>query len=100
MKRFCAVTIAIFASVVARAADDTAKLPLDKLLETPISTAAKYDQQLSNVAASATVITSEEIERYGWTSLSEALQAVRGFYLTNDRQRTYVGLRGIGRPTD
>jgi iron complex outermembrane receptor protein len=84
----------------AAALDDTAKLPLDKLLDTPVSTAAKYDQQLSNVAASVTVITAEEIQRYGWTSLAEALQAVRGFYLTYDRDYAYIGTRGIGRPTD
>ena len=85
----------------AHAADDpSAKLPLDQLLETPISTAAKYDQQMSHVAASVTVITAEEIERYGWTTLAEVLESVRGFYITYDRNYTYVGLRGIGRPTD
>jgi iron complex outermembrane receptor protein len=86
----------------ARAADDEsqAKLPLDKLLETPISTAAKYDQQMSNVAASVTVITAEEIQRYGWTSLAEVLESVRGFYVTYDREAPYIGVRGVGRPTD
>jgi iron complex outermembrane receptor protein len=77
-----------------------ARLPLDTLLETPISTAAKYDQQLSSVAASVSVITADEIERYGWTSLAEVLEAVRGFYETYDRNYAYIGVRGIGRPTD
>src|SRR5437763_17013723 len=75
-------------------------LPLDKLLETPISTAAKYDQQLSSVAASVTVITAEEIERYGWTTVDEVLGALRSFYTTYDRSYVYAGVRGIGRPTD
>ncbi|MEK6371391.1 MAG: TonB-dependent receptor [Acidobacteriota bacterium] len=93
------VTVALAAA--ARADDGTqSKLPLDQLLETPISTGAKYDQQLSSVAASVTVITAEEIERYGWTSLADVLQATRGFYLTNDRNSIYAGLRGIGRPSD
>ena len=70
------------------------KLPLDKLLETPISTAAKYDQQLSSVAASVTVITSEEIERYGWTTVDEVLGALRSFYTTYDRSYVYAGVRG------
>src|SRR5881394_1549179 len=81
-------------------ADDQPKLPLDVLLETPIKTAAKYDQQLSRAAASVTVITAEEIERYGWTRLDEVLQSVRGFFITYDRQYAYAGVRGIGRPTD
>ena len=76
------------------------KLPLDELLATPIKTAAKYEQTLSSVAASVTVITGEEIERYGWTSLPEVLQSIPGFYVTYDRVYAYIGVRGIGRPTD
>src|SRR2546423_1922845 len=96
------ITLTILALAGALRADEkpSGKLPLDQLLETPISTAAKYDQQLSSVAASVSVITAEEIERYGWTTLPEALQAVRGFYITYDRTYAYIGLRGIGRPTD
>ena len=55
--------------------------PLDELLSTPISTAAKYQQSMSDVAASVTVITAEEIARYGWRSLGEVLTA-----LTRDMQ--------------
>lgn len=95
-----------------RAADDPKeKLPLDQLLGTPVSTAteyehvlsstaSKYDQELASTPASITVITSEEIERYGWTTLDQVLQSIPGFYLTNDRNYTYLGVRGIGRPTD
>ena len=92
------------------AADDPQTTqPLDKLLGTPVSTeaehvlssvASKYDQELSSTPASVTVITAEEIERYGWTSLDQMLQSVPGFYLTNDRTFVTLGIRGIGRPTD
>jgi outer membrane receptor protein involved in Fe transport len=75
-------------------------LPLDELLATPISTASKYEQQLSSVAASATVITAEDIERYGWTTMDEVLRMVRGFYVSYDRNYSYVGVRGISRLTD
>lgn len=75
-------------------------LPLDELLSTKISTAAKYDQQMSEVAASVTVISSEEIQRYGWTSFDELLSAIRGVYVTNDRNFSSLGVRGISRPTD
>ncbi|MGZ7030895.1 MAG: TonB-dependent receptor plug domain-containing protein, partial [Thermoanaerobaculia bacterium] len=84
-----------------RAADEAgAPLPLDLLLDTPITTAAKYDQRLSSVAASVTVISAEEIERYGWTTMTEVLEALPGIYSTYDRNYTYIGVRGIGRPTD
>lgn len=74
--------------------------PLDELLSTPISTAAKYQQSMSDVAASVTVITAEEIARYGWRSLGEVLTAVRSVYTTSDRGYTYLGVRGVGLPTD
>jgi outer membrane cobalamin receptor len=94
------LTMLMVAAAQLRAGDKESRLPLDELLATPISTAARYDQQLSSVAASVTVITAEEIERYGWTTLDEAIQSVKGLYVTNDRSNTTFGVRGIGRPND
>jgi iron complex outermembrane receptor protein len=74
--------------------------PLDELLETPISTAARYDQKLIDTPAAVTVITAEEIRRYGWETLADALNAVRGLYITYDRNYTYLGIRGFSRPSD
>ena len=73
---------------------------LEKLLELKISTAAKYDQTVSEAPASVTIITAEEIERFGCRTLDEILMRVRGFYITNDRNYNYVGVRGFSRPTD
>lgn len=78
----------------------TAESPLDDLLATPISTAAKYEQRLSEVPASVTVISAEEIQRYGWHTLGDVLGAVRGVYTSYDRGYTYLGVRGIGLPSD
>jgi iron complex outermembrane receptor protein len=74
--------------------------PLDDLLQTPISTAAKYDQPMNDVAAAVTVITAEEIARNGWHTLADALASTRGVYTTYDRGYTYLGVRGFGLPTD
>lgn len=94
--------VALCLSVAVRAGESpgVVKSPLDELLSTPISTAAKYDQSMGHVAASVTVITAEEIARYGWRSLSEVLTAVRSVYTTSDRGYTYLGVRGIGLPSD
>jgi outer membrane receptor for ferrienterochelin and colicin len=73
---------------------------LKKLLEMQISTAAKYDQTVSEAPASVTIITSEEIERFGYRTLEEIFWRVKGFYLTNDRNYSYLGVRGFSRPSD
>ena len=76
------------------------EVSLDSLLNTEISTAAKYEQTVSEAPASVTIITAEEIERHGYRTLEDILKSVRSFYLSNDRNYSYVGVRGFGRPTD
>ncbi|HEV8122680.1 MAG TPA: TonB-dependent receptor [Gemmatimonadales bacterium] len=73
---------------------------LDALLNTPVSTAAKYAQGVRQVAGSVTIVTAEDIRRFGYRSLEEVLQGAAGFYLTYNRQYTYVGVRGFGRSND
>jgi len=73
---------------------------LKKLLDSRINTASKYNQTLSEAPASVTIITSEEIEQYGYQNIDDILRRIRGFYLTNDLNYSYVGIRGFSRPTD
>lgn len=79
---------------------DIQDISLDSLLTIQISAAAKYGQTISRAPASVTIITSEDIERYGYRTLDEVLMSVRGFYLSNDRNYGYLGVRGFSRPTD
>jgi len=76
------------------------ELSLDELLNIEISSAAKYSQTATEAAASVTVITRDDISRYGYRTLSDALVQVRGFYGSYDRNYFYLGARGFGRPTD
>ena len=73
---------------------------LEKLLNTQISTASKYAQTARNSPASVTVITAEDIERFGYRTIDEALAGVPGFYIRYDRAFSFLGARGLGRPTD
>src|SRR5689334_8857891 len=68
--------------------------------ETPITGAAKHAQSARDAPARVTVITREEIERFGYRTLAEALRAVPGFYLSGDRNYDHIGVRGFLRPND
>jgi len=76
------------------------EISLDDLLNVEISTASKYDQKANEAPASITIITSEDIERYGYRTLEEVFQNVRGFYVSDDRNYGYLGARGFSRPGD
>jgi outer membrane receptor for ferrienterochelin and colicins len=103
VKRICVFLWGIFLFTLV-ICGETAKTEdedsLKKLLEAKISTAAKYDQTVSEAPASVTIITSEDIERFGYRTLEEVFMRVKGFYLTNDRNYSYLGVRGFSRPSD
>ena len=79
---------------------DTRDLSLDSLLVMQISTASKHWETAGEAPASVTVITSEMIQKFGFRTLAEALASVRSFYVSYDRNYTYLGIRGFSRPTD
>jgi outer membrane receptor for ferrienterochelin and colicins len=57
-------------------------------------------QPVTEAPASVSFITAEEIARYGYRTLADILRGVRGMYVTNDRNFSFLGTRGFGRPGD
>jgi outer membrane receptor for ferrienterochelin and colicins len=79
------------------------QLSLQELMDIKVDTvygASKFQQKVTEAPSSITIITAAEIEKYGYRTLSDVLQSVPGFYVTNDRNYSYVGMEGISRPTD
>ncbi len=62
--------------------------------------ASKYEQKVTEAPSSVNIITASEIKKYGYRTLADILRSVRSFYLTNDRNYSYVGVRGFSRPGD
>lgn len=93
---FCAP----FASMSAQDSTKGALSALDTLLNAPVSTASKYDQDVRQVAGSVTIVTAEDIQRFGYRTLTDVLQSMAGVYVSNQRSLESFGIRGFGRPSD
>ena len=63
-----------------------------------VQSASGFTQKLTEAPASVTIITSEDIQRYGYRTLADILRNVRGFYVTYDRNYSDLGVRGDGLP--
>lgn len=65
-----------------------------------VYSASKHEQKVTEAPSSVTIITNEEIKKYGYRTLAEILQNVNGFFVTYDRDYSYLGVRGFNRPGD
>lgn len=89
-------------SVIAneKAADDLFKMSFEQLLETEVITASKIAQQLTDAPSAVTIVTSQDIEDYGYRTFAEILESMRGLYVSDDRAYAFLGGRGYGKPGD
>lgn len=81
-------------------AEDLTRLSVEDLLKLEVEGASRYAQPITEAPSTATVIGADDIRRYGYTQLSEALRMARGVYSSYDRTYTYLGVRGFNRPGD
>ncbi|MDH4080641.1 MAG: TonB-dependent receptor [Nitrospira sp.] len=62
--------------------------------------AAKYDQKVHEAPAAVTIITADQIKKYGYRTFAQILDSVPGLFTTTDRNYGYLGIRGFNRPGD
>lgn len=97
---------AVFGALPAKApltAADYADLSLEQLMEVRIERvfgASKFEQKVTRAPAAVTIVTADEIGKFGHRTLADVLRSVRGLYVADDRNYSYLGLRGFLRPGD
>lgn len=85
------------------AAGDLISRSLSELMDIEVDTvygASRYEQKVTRAPSSVTIITAEDIQRYGYRTLADILSGVRDFYVGSDRNYSYLGSRGFFRPGD
>jgi outer membrane receptor protein involved in Fe transport len=70
-------------------------LSLEELMNIPITTASKFEQTVKDAPGSISLITRDQIIKYGWLSGNNVLFRLPGFSPSQDYDRTTVSSRGI-----
>src|SRR5580693_7216028 len=97
------VVLLLAPSMAAEAQQPLPELSLEELMRLDaggVFGASERLQPVTEAPASVSFITAEEIALYGYRTLADILRGVRGMYVTNDRNFSYLGTRGFGRPGD
>ena len=80
-----------------------ADLSIEQLMEVRVASvygASKHEQKVTQAPSSVSIVTAEDIRRFGYRTLVDALRGIRGLYVSDDRNYPYLGIRGFLRPGD
>lgn len=69
-------------------------LSFEELLDVEIYSGSKFNEPLKNIPANVTIISRQEIDKYGYITLSEILRNVPGLYLIDNTESIFIGIRG------
>ena len=93
---FAGVVLCLSHAEPAPAESALADMDIGDLMKVPVVfSASKLEQKSTEAPSSTTVITSDEIKRYGYRTLADLLRSVQGFYVSYDRNYAFLGTRGV-----
>lgn len=87
-------------AMAAESADELLNLSFEHLMDVEISAVSRFPQKASEAPAAISVVTAEDIRAHGYRSFADILRGIRGLYVTDDRNYSYLGVRGFNRPGD
>ncbi|WP_445370572.1 TonB-dependent receptor plug domain-containing protein [Methylomonas sp. HW2-6] len=80
--------------------DDFTNLSIEELLKLDIISASRLGEKTSQAPTSISILTAKDIRTFGWRTLAEALNSLRGLFTSNDRNYSFLGARGFMRSGD
>ena len=75
--------------------EDLGKYSIEDLMKMDVYGASKFEQKTTEAPSSVTIITADEIKRQGYRTLAEVLGNAQGFYISYDRNNSFLGARGL-----
>lgn len=96
-----AATLALL-PLAASAGDNStlADVPFDDLVKREVVSASTIARQISDSPSAVAIVTAADIRAYGYRTLADVINGMRGLYTTYDRRYHYMGGRGFGEPGD
>lgn len=82
------------------AGEDLADLPFEQLLEREVLPASRLAQQVSDSPSAVAIVTAADIRAYGYRTLADVINSMRGLFTTYDYRYQYMGGRSFGTPGD
>jgi len=78
------------------AQDDLTALPFEELLLRDFVSASRLARQVSDSPAAVAIVTADDIRAYGYRTLADVINGMRGLYTTDERTYHYMGGRSFG----
>ncbi len=87
-------------AVCAESTQDFSETPFEQLVQRDVVPASKLAQQVSDSPSAVAIVTAEDIRAYGYRTIADVLNSMRGLYTTHDYRYEYMGGRSFGEPGD
>ena len=81
-------------------AEDLTGLSIEELLNVEVISASRLGQKASQAPSSISILTASDIRTFGWRTLADALNGMRGLFTSNNRNYTFLGVRGFIQSND
>jgi len=82
------------------AIEDLTDLSIEQLLNVEVISASRFGQKASQAPSSVSVLTANDIRTFGWRTLADALNGMPGLFSTNNRNYSFLGVRGFIQSND
>lgn len=79
---------------------DLTDMSIEQLLTVDVVSASRLSQKSNQAPSSVSILTASDIRTFGWRTLAEALNSLRGMFTSNDRNYSYLGVRSFMIPGD